>query len=273
MAQLALNSRPNSAIGGMSPFFLRHGYELDPLMEPTPIKAEKSRHPGRVAAINYVQRLRDAQDLAQAAMMSAQQRNEQNANKIRRQPERFKVGDKVWLDLRHIKTPQLSKKLAWQHAKYEVTAVPDALTVELNVPGNIHKRFHVELIKRAGNDPLPSQVRDDAQNPPLIDDLEESEYEVEAVIRARTIRRGRGEYRQALVKWTGWADPTWEPLEYIKDTEALEKFEAIYGSIENHDGPSKETAGKFIGPAESHIKQRRKAKRKNNNNKLEEGGL
>lgn len=86
------------------------------------------------------------------------------------------MGDKVWLSLRNIKTPQLSKKLAWQHAKYEVIAVPDALTVELNVPTNIHNRFHVELVKRAGVDPFPSQVRDDAQNPPIVDDLEEPEF-------------------------------------------------------------------------------------------------
>ncbi|KAI1007573.1 hypothetical protein K3495_g648 [Podosphaera aphanis] len=193
MAQLALNSRPNSAIGGMSPFFLRHGYELDPLMEPAPPPDDKSRHPGRISAMNYVQRLKDAQDLAQASMMSSQQRYEQNGNRICRQPERFEVGD---------------KKLAWQHAKYEVTAVSDALTVELNVPGNIHKRFHVELIKRAGDDPLSNQYRDDAQNPPLLDNLEEPEYEVEAIIRARTTRRGRGKFRQALVKWVGRADPT-----------------------------------------------------------------
>ncbi|KAI0990752.1 hypothetical protein K3495_g17435, partial [Podosphaera aphanis] len=171
-------------------FFLRHGYDLDPITEPTPQKDE-SRHPGAIAAHEYIKRLRDAQDFAQAAMASAQQRYESNANQSRRQPERFNVGDKVWLNLKHISTPQLSKKLAWQHAKYEVTAVPDALTVELNVPGNIHNRFHVELIKRAGTDPYPSQIHDDAQNPPVIDDLGDQEYEVESILRARTIRRGR----------------------------------------------------------------------------------
>ena len=71
---------------------------------------------------------------------------------------------------------------AWRHAKYEVTAVPDALTVGLNVPGNIHKRFHVELVKKAGSDPFPSQVRDDAQNPPIVDGLNEPEYEIETIL-------------------------------------------------------------------------------------------
>ncbi|KAI0991627.1 hypothetical protein K3495_g16560 [Podosphaera aphanis] len=195
-------------------------------------------------------------------MASAQQRSESNANRLRRQPERFQVGDKVWLDLKNINTPQLSKKLAWQHAKYEVTAVPDALTVELNVPGNIHKRFHVELIKRAGSDPLPSQVRDDAQNPPVIDDLEDPEYEIDSILRARTVRRGRGTYRQALVKWVGWVDPTWEPIEYVMETKALDDFESRYGPIATNDGSTAEIAGRFVGPAEPQTINRRRQKRR-----------
>lgn len=236
LAQLALNSRPNSAIGNISPFFLRNGYDLEPIGEPTP-QNSKGRHPGVIGGQKFVQRLRGAQDFAQAAMASAQQRNETNANQSRRQPDRFQIGDKVWLDLRNVKTPQLSKKLAWLHAKYKVTAVPDALTVELNVPGNIHKRFHVELVKRAGNDPFPSQVRDDAQNPPVVDDLDNSEYEVESILRARTATRGRGKFREAMVKWKGWKDPTWEPVEYVQETKALDDFESKYGSIMTNDGP------------------------------------
>ena len=117
----------------------------------------------------------------------------------------------MWLHVRNIKTPQLSKKLAWLHAKYEVTAVPDALTVE--------------LVKRAGSDPYPSQTRDDAQNPPVADEINEPEYEVESILRARTVQRGRGTYRQALVKWVGWKEPTWEPIDNVMDTKALDLFE------------------------------------------------
>lgn len=38
LAQLAMNTRPNSSIGDMSPFFLRNGYNSDALEEPTPQK-------------------------------------------------------------------------------------------------------------------------------------------------------------------------------------------------------------------------------------------
>lgn len=262
MAQLALNGRPNSAIGGISPFFLRHGYEIDPLTESTVTDQETIRHPGKTSAERYVQRLKDAQDFAQAAMASAQQRYESQANRYRRQPERFKVGDKVWLDLRNVKTPQLSKKLSWQHAKYTVIATPDPLTVELDVPGNIHKRFHVELVKRAGTDPFPSQNRDDAQNPPLLDNLDEPEFEIESILRARTFNQGRRKIRQALVKWTGWADPTWEPLESLKNTSALDEFESKHGPIEIHDGSTKNSAGAFVGRPEPHIMALRRSKRK-----------
>ena len=166
--------------------------------------------------------------------------------------------DKVWLNLQNVKTTQLSKKLAWLHAKYEVTAVPDALTVELNVPGNIHKRFHIELVKRAGTDPFPSQIRDDAQNPPVIDELGVPEYEVESILRARTVRRGRGKFRQALVKWVSEIDPTWEPVEYIEDTVALDKFEDQYGPIETNDGPSEITVGNYVGPVEAHTAKKQR---------------
>ena len=132
------------------------------------------------------------------------------------------------------------------------------------MPGNIHKPFHVELVKRAGADPFPSQSRDDAQNPPIMDDLEEPEYQVEAILRARTKSWGRGKFRQALVKWVGWADPTWEPIEYVQDTKALEEFEAKYGPIRSSNGPEISKTGGFVGPAEPQILQQRRLRRQVN---------
>ena len=34
-----------------------------------------------------------------------------------------------------------------------------------------------------------------------------------------------------LVKWTGYAQPTWEPLSAFLETEALDRYEATRGRI------------------------------------------
>lgn len=154
-----------------------------------------------------------------------------------------------------------------------MTAVPDALNVELNVPGNIHKRFHVELIKRAGTDPFPSQRRDDARNPPVVDELGNHEFKVESILRARTVRRGRGLFRQALVKWISEADPSWEPVENLEDTAALDKFEKLYGPIALNDGPDKATVGSHVGPAEKHIAKKRRQRKFKSRSQGGEGEL
>lgn len=53
--------------------------------------------------------------------------------------------------------------------------------------------------------------------------MEEPEDEVESILRSRAIRRrSRGTYRQALDKWVSEVDLTWEPVESVQDTKALD---------------------------------------------------
>ena len=87
-------------------------------------------------------------------------------------------------------------------------------------------------MKRAAGDPLPSQVQDNTQPPAIIaEDTGEQEWFVEEILEAR--RRGSG--HQVLVKWTGYTQPTWEPLGALQDTEALDKYEATHGKITTND--------------------------------------
>ena len=69
------------------------------------------------------------------------------------------------------------------------------------MPTGIHPRFHVKLVRRATDDPLPSQIVDDAQPGPLLpDNLSdgdgdgdgEEEYAVEKILRVERARRGKG---------------------------------------------------------------------------------
>lgn len=85
--------------------------------------------------------------------------------------------------------------------------VPSPHTVRLEVPTGIHPVFHVDLIRLAAKDPLPSQVIDDTQPPPVAVDGE-NEYYVDEVLDTRERRVGRGKRVEALVRWCGYAEPS-----------------------------------------------------------------
>ena len=177
---LALNNR--DAIIGLSPFFLTHGYHLQPIEQVHTSVKNISNASKR--ADDFIKRLVDVQEYAQAAMAVAQQRMESSANLKRQPQEKFNVGDHVWLNLKNISTPQLSKKLSWVNAKYRVTKIISPHVVELDVPSGIWPRFHVDLLKRDPCDPLPSQILGDLQPPPLINADGEEEQIVEKILRA-----------------------------------------------------------------------------------------
>jgi hypothetical protein len=101
----------------------------------------------------------------------------------------------------------LLKKLFWLNAKYEIIKVIFPYVVELNVLGHIYLRFYVDLLKRAGDDPLLSQIRDDTQPPPLFIDGK-LEYIIEKIKRARLKKIGRGSRRKVLVKWKEYKEET-----------------------------------------------------------------
>ena len=139
----------------------------------------------------------------------------------------FKEGDCVWLNFKNISTPRPSKKLAWLHAKYRVLKIISPQVIELDVLIGIHPRFHVDLLKRAANNPLPSQKQDVNQPGPINTTglMKDQEFKVERILKAENVRRGRGKRRMVLVKWYGQKEPTWEPRSEMQETVTLDKFE------------------------------------------------
>lgn len=126
----------------------------------------------------------------------------------------------------------------WLQGKYTVSKVLGSHDVELaGLPKNIRNVFHVDQLRRASDNPLPAHELHDEQPPPITTvDGEEEQY-VEEILCARTVRIGKGSRRLVLVRWKGFADPAWEPLENLEETEALDKFEEKYGSAKSSDGP------------------------------------
>jgi hypothetical protein len=92
--------------------------------------------------------------------------------------------------------------------------------MELNILGYIHFRFHVDLLKRAENNPFLSQIRDNTQPPPLFINGE-PEYIIEEIKRARLKKMGKRSRREVLVRWKKYKEETWELREKFLETEAL----------------------------------------------------
>jgi len=236
VAMLAINNR-NATSTGISPFFLTHGYDVDLL--DLARGREDLRTTGRSPVARgeaFVAKLKEAVQVAQAAMATAQELQEEYANRARQVAEQFRVGDKVWLRLNNIKTDRPSKKLDWRNAKYTVTELIGSHACRLDIPPGIHNVFHVMHLKRASDDPLPSQVQDDTHPPAIVPEGDpdgEEEWQVEEILNSRKTRGAT----EVLVKWTGYAQPTWEPLSAFLETEALDRYEAAHGKITENDTP------------------------------------
>ena len=116
LAQIAIRGRDATSTK-VSPFFLQHGYNIDPLQLEVSASADRRRHPtherpDREKAEAIVMKLRHLLELAQASMAEAQQEQERQANGHRREAPRLRVGDKVWLKLgKQFATGRKSKKL------------------------------------------------------------------------------------------------------------------------------------------------------------------
>ena len=238
LAQISIDNKPAAATG-VSPFFMFHGYDATPIEISEKLSDRETSANPRERAEAVLVKLKDAQEFAQYSMVVAQQSQEHYANKHRETPASFQTGDKVWLNLKNISTDKLCKKLDWIHAKYTVTRTfrNSPHFYELDVPKGIHKKFHVSLLRPAATDSLPSQQQDDTQPPAVRTPDGDDEHGVESILCCRTKRVGRGRRREALVKWTGYADPTWIPLDDLEETMALDQFEEKYGDAKLHDGP------------------------------------
>jgi hypothetical protein len=123
----------------------------------------------------------------------------------------FKMGDKVWLDSRNLKTIYHKKMAPKREGPFEITKVIGPVTYQLKLPESwrIHNVFHAALLRQykenevyGANFPEP---------PPELIEGDEV-YEVETILKHR--KRSRG--YQYYVKWKGYpiSEASWEP-EYV----------------------------------------------------------
>ncbi len=124
------------------------------------------------------------------------------------------------------------------HAKFTVVGVVGSHSYRLNTPPDIHNVFHSKLLRLALYDPLASQVQDDTQPQPRLIQ-QEDEYEVERILDEKTVQKKR----HYLVKWTGYAQPTWKPASAMQDVAALDRWEVQRGRRTNGGEKGDDVAG------------------------------
>jgi hypothetical protein len=224
MAQLALNGMPSSAMG-TSPFFLEHGYHLQPIQLRLPIQNKSTESSPTQVAERIAKKLKDTMDWVQVKLNTVQQDMETQANKHRQAAPTYKPDDDVWLKLRKQDNGNnFGRKLRDRNGRYKVLEQVTSHDYKLDIPGKAHNTFHVDLLHPAGMDPLPSQALHDIRPPPVEVDGD-LEYEVEKILR-RTTKNGQKGY---MVKWTGYRRPTFELEEAIEDTVAFQLFLDLEG--------------------------------------------
>jgi len=215
LAEFAGNNQVSDSTT-LSPFFANLGYhprcdfELD-------IRVDDPEEYRAQTAAEHLHRIHE---VARSEMRYAQARQQDNADVRRTPAPAFQPNDLVWVDGRHWRTERPSRKLENKHhGPYQVIRAIGTHAYELDIPNAIqkHRTFLVSLLHAAADDPIPGQVIP----PPLPVIVEgEEEWEVEEVLDSRRIR-GRLQY---LVKWRGFAAPTWEPEGSLAEVQAVDDY-------------------------------------------------
>ena len=149
--------------------------------------------------------------MAKVAIAVAQEAQERHSNTRRLVRDEFRPRDRLWLKLKHVKTTRPIKKLDWIALPYRVLVSIGTHVVQLDTPPGIHHVFHVSLVKKAAEDPLPSQLTidnelgmifDTPEDPSFVAINSDGEYTIERILRHR--RQGRR--WRLLIKWLGWLE-------------------------------------------------------------------
>ena len=130
-------------------------------------------------------------------------------------PDSYQIGDKVWLEAKHLALPYQTPKLApKRHGPFTITEKisPVAYRLQLPTTWTVHDVFHASLLTPY-RETVEHGTNYTRPPPDLIEDAEE--YEVETIVNHRHF--GRKRQLQYLIKWKGYpdADNTWESADHV----------------------------------------------------------
>jgi len=206
----------------MSPF--KANYGQDPRM------GFKGRKKGKyVGAEKFIEKMKEIQGEAKAALGKAQAEMKKYADKKRSDVEKYKVGDLVMLSTKDLKyqmvrrrTEKLTERFVGPYKVKEIISL-NAVKLELPSTVKIHPVVNVSRVRQ-----YVGQVEGKRKEQPAPVIIEgEEEWEVERILNKRWVR-GKDKY---LVRWKGFTaeSNTWEGRENLENAkEAVEEFEREY---------------------------------------------
>lgn len=205
MAEFAANNM-TSATTKMTPFFATRGYHPRMSFDPVTVTPESTRERLLTCrAMDISERMKGAMESAGTFMKDAQEAYSKAANRYRKNVE-YAVGDQVWLSTKNIQTERQSKKLDHKTiGPYPVVElIGSACRLQLPPSMKIHPVFHIWLLRKDPNDPLPGQINNPP--PPVIVEAGAEEWEVERILDAKKVRN----VLKFRVSWKGYPpDPVW----------------------------------------------------------------
>ena len=212
LVEFSINDAVNEATG-QTPFFLNYGFHPS---SPSDLLAGPSTGP---LATSWLAAQADALRVARDELVAAQERQAQRIDNGRT-PLRLKVGDLVLVSRDFLIPPEArarpSPKLCPRYyGPFKVLALPGANTARLDLPATlrVHRVFNTSSLRLYVPNIIAGRL-DTVQPPAPVLDLDgETRYMVEAVLAQRVYRRKQ----QYLVQWSGYAEPTWEPENFLRD--------------------------------------------------------
>ena len=226
MAEFAYNNAYNASIR-MSPFMANLGYDPRMSWEESPDIKSRAK-----AALDNVQELRQLTSVLRENLQRAQSDQAKFKDK-RTKPRAYKVGEKVYLNGKNIRTKR-NNKLEWKmFGPFEIIDVKGSQAYQLALPSHwkIHDVFHVSILERA----TPRKGGDDTQlsidpSAEIGIESDDTEYVVSELVDSAVFEPGKvpgKPYSEGglfyLVDWAGHEEfeQTWEPYEGISHLRRL----------------------------------------------------
>ena len=222
IAEFEANSAKSSSTG-IEPFLATKGYlprsglELPEPLEGTPTQKREMKD-----ADKLIEKLEEIRLYLREELKWAQALMEEQANQRRHPAPEFRVGDKVMLDARYLRTLRPNKGLDYKNlGPFKISKIINRFACRLELPESmqgVFPVFHPWLLHLDDSNPMPGQA--DSEPDPVATDERGDEYSVDEILNSRidkrkndpaTNQKGCLRYQ---IKWTGYENVNTRPEWY-----------------------------------------------------------